>query len=284
MSHPPRQRGGLRAFGLLVLAASLAAAGSAPAADDVGRVVAVRGSVTAAAPGEAPRQLHCDDPIYEGDRIVSGEGAGLGIMSDGVYSGLDEKTTLAFRTTEQGAPELDLEVGHLRVLDAANDESPRIQTPGLLAYNAGNDTEAIVSPEKLGTLSMVCPYDESVSVTRVAMPGVGVRPEPGQCAIEKPKEPLFLADASHPRLGVINDHCSPVAGLVGPRFLPDVAAGPGLDGPPIGPPINSPYNVQAIRDSCDNAASCLRGGLGGGGRPGLRKGGFVCIPPPGGAC
>ena len=280
---------------LPALAAGLLVAASTPAiaAEDVGRVVAVRGHVTAQAPGEPERKLDCNDPIYAGDRIVSAEAGGLGIMSDGVYSGLNEKTTVDFRTTAEGAPALSLQRGHLRVLDAAGEEPARIETPGLLASNAGDDTEAIVFPEKAGTVSMVCPWEDPVGVARVLDPAVGTRPDPGQCAIDKPKEPLFLAEATHPKLGVINDHCTPVAGLIGQRFLPDVAAGPPMSMPAVGPPINSNYNVQDLRQACDQPGTCGAlgaggGGPGGGGPPGggptVGKGGFICIAPPGGAC
>lgn len=242
---------------LLLAAPALAADG-----EPVGVVVAVRGVVTAQAPGQAPRQLDCNDPIYTDDHLVSSEGAKLGVMSRGVYAGLNQQTSLRFGTTETGTPDLSLEGGHLRMVESDSPSPGRIHTPGLLAQDAGEDTEALVFPEKRGVVSMVCPREEAVAVT--AIPGSeSTRAIPGQCAIHKPKEPVFTSNASHDPLGIIDDACRavPVAGGVLPHFTnpaADVSLGPpvnqALAGSDVGPPIAAQIDTQGIRNACDGGA------------------------------
>lgn len=278
MSHSQH----LERAALFALVAGAALAGLAPAAtadEAAGRVVAVRGTVMAQAPGEELRQLECNDPVFPGDRIVSSKGAALGILSDGIYSGLDESTKLDFSTTQSGAPDLSLVDGHLRMVDARGGERARIATPGLVAADAGTDTEAFAFGEKVGVVSMVCPWNDALAVHSAAGPE-GIRAGVGSCAIHKPKEPLYVAGATEPRLGVLNDHCSPlpVAGAAAGRFgsPADVALGPPPvgAGPLLGPPIDAPF-ADDPRAPCDDPGAC-----GGAPTPGPRPSPFPFIPPP----
>ncbi|MGH0037496.1 MAG: hypothetical protein ACQGVK_20910 [Myxococcota bacterium] len=251
----------------LVAALGLTVAASALAEKEIGRVVAVRGTVTAKAPGEGARALQCNDPIFAGDEIEVSEKGGLGVLSGGVYAGMGEKTDLELETTDAGAPRLDVKHGHVRVLDAeAGSGSARILTPGLLAYDAGSDTEALVFPEKAWTVSMVCAYDDPVQVTRAAK-GDGTRAAPGTCAIDKPRESLFTSPATHPRLAVIDDDCGgagliPVAGSAADHFgsPADVAAGPDVaasafGSPSLAPAVAGVAGANSLRNSCD-AGTC----------------------------
>lgn len=272
MDHPTRFARLARA-GALIVAVAMAAPAVAIADDEIGRVVAVRGQATARAADGSERTLECDDPIYEGDAITISERGGLGILSGGVYTGLDQKTELEMQTTEAGAPRLGLKQGHLRVVDAdSGSGAPRIETPGLLAYDAGRDTEALVFPEKAWTVSMVCAYDDPVQVTRAAK-GDGTRAQPGQCAIDKPREALFTSPATHPRLAMIDDDCgsgllAPVAGTAADHFgsPADVAAGPDVAasafrGPTLAPAVGGVAGANTLRTTCDNGA-CGGGGPG----------------------
>ena len=273
------------AGGALLLAASPAAAD-----ETVGRVVAVRGTVKAQAPGQPLRDLECNDAIYEGDRIITSRDSKLGMISGDIYSGMNERTTLEYTTTEEGTPKLALEQGHLRVLDSSQTDRARILTPGLLAYDAGTDTEAFAFPEKAWTVSMVCPWDQSLAVTRVAAGHEGTRPQPADCAIDKPREPLFTSAATHAKLPVIDDLCTPaipVAAHAASRFAspadvalgpppPVEAAGPGLS---IGPPIAGAAGSQGLPIACDVPGTCAVSGRSRSG-PGVRTSPFPFIGPP----
>jgi len=260
MSHPHRFAIGVP---VVAVAAALAGAvaGSAAADETIGRVVAVRGEVTAQAPGGEPRTLRCDDPIYAGDQLSTAADGRLGVLSGGIYSGIGEKSAMRIDSTEAGAPSLDLQRGHLRVVDAESGaQAPaRLETPGLVAQNAGHDTEALVFPEKAWKVSMVCAYDDPVAVTRAAK-GDGTSAEPGTCAVDKPREPLFTAQATHPRLPVIQDDChlaAPVAGGALDYFGspadvalgPDVAAAAG--GQSLAPAIGGVGGINQLRTACD---------------------------------
>ena len=110
--------------GTLRLARSLALASMAlwvvspaGAATPVGYVVSVEGESYAQAPGEEARRLECDSPIYRHDRITTMAHPGLAIMSGDAYVRLAGDSSLHFRTLDSGPPDLDLETGHLRVID-----------------------------------------------------------------------------------------------------------------------------------------------------------------------
>jgi hypothetical protein len=251
----------------VVLVASVAGAEK-----EIGRVVAVRGQATAKATDGATRSLQCNDPIYEGDEIAVSQKGGLGVMSSGVYAGMGEETEIEMESTDAGAPRVDLKRGHLRILDAGSTSgAARIETPGLLAYDAGRDTEALVFPEKAWTVSMVCAYEDPVQVTRSAK-GDGTRAEPGRCAIDKPRESLYTSPASHSRLGVIDDDCggsllAPVAGTASDHFASpaDVAAGPDVaanafGSPSLAPAVAGVAGVNSLRNSCDAGTCGARSG------------------------
>jgi hypothetical protein len=289
MTHPPRFAR-LARTGAFAVAIAMAVPTVAAAEQEIGRVVAVRGQATAQAPGGAPRSLQCNDPIYAGDQIEIADEGVLGVLSGGIYAGMGQKTRLEMQATDGGAPRLDLQQGHLRVLDAESGGSAaRIQTPGLLAYDAGRDTEALVYPEKAWTVSMVCAYEDPVQVTRAAK-GDGTRALPGRCAIDKPREALFTAPANHPRLAVIDDECgtpllTPVAGTALDHFgsPADVAAGPDVAAaafrsPTLAPAVAGVSGVKRLRDSCD-AGTCGGGGPGGGPGP-FGNTPFPFVPPP----
>lgn len=244
------------------VAAALVAGGAAAASADepVARVVAVRGSATAQSPGEEPRPLRCNDPLHAGDRIATEPGASVSLLAGDVYAGLDARTV----ATVDGAadrPRLAVERGHLRVLDAGGRTPVRLETPGLAAADAGADVEALVFPEKAWTVSMLCAYDESLAVTRPS--GEGARPEAGSCAVSKPGEPLFVADASHPRLAVVADACPldlELAGLPAGRFgsPADVALGPDVAAGPLTSlaPAIAAAGGGALRNPCEVGVSC----------------------------
>ncbi|MCP4038319.1 MAG: hypothetical protein GY733_15370 [bacterium] len=242
---------------LLFIAASVASA-AAP----VGYVVSVEGESYAQAPGEQARLLACDDPIYRHDLITTLDHPGLAIMSGDAYVRLAGNSAMHFRTLNSGPADLDLEKGHVRMIDMGDgSRTGRIQTPGLSLADARSNSEAIVFEEKIWSVSMVCSRDETLAVERRGSPAERMISAPGQCTIGKPKEPLYLAVASHETLGLLaRAECGPLGiqlGLVD-RFapgdvaglLPAVAAGP----PPMPPPI-SPAMAPAL-PGCTVGGAC----------------------------
>lgn len=222
----------------------------------VGRVVSVRGAVFAQSPGEERRTLECRDPIFEGDRVLSLGSSAAGIDAGTYYARLGENTVVEVGRQATGQPKLDVVEGHLRLIDSAggNGDPAELSTPGLRVARPGPDQDAVVLKEKAGVVSMVCAYDEPVSVARRANPAERLTAAPGGCVVGKPREPLYAAEATHPQLAVLmRDACEDLAIVpVGNRFSPaDVALGPtllaGTSGSPAGPggaappPSNPPF-------------------------------------------
>jgi hypothetical protein len=231
----------------------------------VGRVVAVRGEAYATAPGGEPRALSCDSPIYVGDEITTADAAGLGVLSGAFYARLGEGSELRFARTSSGTPDLDLAVGHLRLLDAGEAGTPvgRIVTPGLVAAKASRDSEALVLREKISLVSMICGWDGGLDVSRVGRPGQVAHPASGQCAIGKPREALYTAKASHNKLPIMDEAACPTPdelrlGLITDRFTPyDVASMlPPVDaaGPILMPNVLPP--TVALREPCTAGSTC----------------------------
>jgi hypothetical protein len=219
----------------------------ATAETPVGYVVSVEGEAYAQAPGEEARPLECDSPIYRHDLITTMVNPGLAIMSEDTYVRVAGNSTLRFGTLNSGPPDLDLQTGHLRMIDMGNGtRTGRIGTPGLVLADAGSNSEAIVFPEKIWTVSMICSRDDSLAVERNGKPGERMVSAPGQCAISKPKEPLYVAAASHEPLELLaRAQCGPLDLQLGvaDRFapgdlaglLPAVSAGPPGMPPPVAP-------------------------------------------------
>lgn len=224
----------------------LLASGLASAAESIGYVVTVEGEAYAQAPGEEARLLECDSPIYRHDLITTMKNPGLAIMSGDSYVRLAGDSTLRFGALNSGPPDLDLEKGHVRMIDMGNGTNTgRISTPGLLLADARSNSEAIVFAEKIWTVSMICSRDDALAVERRDDPAQSMVSAPGQCTIGKPKEALYTSAASHDPLGLLaRGQCGPMdvqLGLVD-RFAPgdvvallppSVAAGPPVMLPPV---------------------------------------------------
>ncbi len=263
-----------RAIALAMMVLLLAPA-VAVAQTTVGHVVTVEGEAYAQAPGEEPRRLECDSPIYRHDLITTTEDPGLAIMSGDAYVRLAGSSSLRFGTLDSGPPDLDLLAGHVRMIDMGNGtQSGSITTPGLLLADARSNSEAIVFAEKIWTVSMICSRDDTLAVERNGNPGEGFASAPGQCTISKPNEPLYGAAASHDPLEILaRAQCGPadvqltLADHFAPgdlaAVLPAVSAPP----PPMPPPI-APVMAPAL-------AACT---VGGGCAQNLHV--FLAPPPP----
>lgn len=259
---------------LAALALSATAPLSEAASPEVmGHVATVFGDAVALRPGETPRPLECGAPVFEGEQVKTGPASRVGLLLGDVLHHLGERSTLALARTPEGAPDVTLQEGSVRVLDP-RDSGPQA---GLSVLDAratilGNDSEAYVFTEKVGRYAMLCEWDRALPVARDRERAIV---EPGRCVLAKPKEPLYLADAHDERMGTpARDFCDigPVIGALDDRFSPsDVAAGPpSLFAPaPPGPPDAGP------RSPCDEPGSGCTAVLG-------AAGGMVGVPPPSG--
>ena len=191
----------------------------------VGQVTSIAGHVVAERPGEPPRPLHCHDHVYRGERIVTTDGSRVGVLMDDVYAHLAASTAVLMDTTPQASSELTLETGGVRVIDPRHEGAAvRLAVLDASAQVLGNDTEAYVFSEKTGRYAMLCEWDEPLPVARGSE---SVRADPGKCAIAKPKEPLYLANAHDERIALSpDDRCERRVGALDLPLLPDVAAAP----------------------------------------------------------
>jgi hypothetical protein len=236
------------AIGSFLFGAS--AAGAADPGPVIGRAVSVHGTVFAETPGQPKRTLECRDPIFDGDRVTTAEKSAVGIDSGSFYVRLGESSDVGMSALASGAPHVDLANGHVRLMNSADETSAaaEVTTPGLRVARTGSDQDALVFGEKATAVSMVCAYEEGLDVARRSNPAEQLAAAPGSCVVGKPREPLYIAPATHPMLAVLaEDACSELAMLpVAGRFTPTtVALAPpaAVFGGPPGPdlfPIDAP--------------------------------------------
>jgi len=234
--------GGLLSALSLLTVATPAVAAEADAintgSEVAGQVVSVSGAAYAQAPDQERRILSCRDPIYQGDRIMTQESSALGVVSGDHYTQVGENTQLIYSSTGEGVPQLEVETGHVRLLDVSGRAPAQggIVTPGLVAARSGRDTEALVfAGEKIGVVSMACAFEDPVEVARRGDPGQTAVADPGSCIVSKPREELYRAPATHPRLAVSTLGASEGVPLLamGSHFSPaQVALDAGILGPP----------------------------------------------------
>ena len=202
-----------------LLAAALFAPWPAAAADEVARVIGLLGEAVAQTPGEAPRTLDTDAPIFAGDQLVTSAGAGLGLLAGTHYVGLDESTTATLRVADTGAPALEVAAGRARLLASDDSAAGRLGTNSLVAVDAGIDTEVFAFPEKAGLISMICPNEGTVTASRGPQ---ALASSTGGCSVAKAGEALYPARAGH----------APLAMLATPQGF-QLAGDPGLPLPPV---------------------------------------------------
>lgn len=183
-----------------------------------GVVTAISGSVWAESEycGAVERHpLACGVVLHEGDHLITGAGASVAfeIEQTTVYVGPD--SVLRVSTDADGAPDLFLEEGRVRVVDPddAVGQGRRLATPGLVSVGRG-DTEANAPA---GAAASICEYARPIAL------GDGTHTlEPGTCA-----GPNFAASAVA-GLGVSLLDAGRCDLADARRFDPtDVAAGPG---------------------------------------------------------
>ncbi len=243
---------------------------SAAGAREAARVASVVGSARAESADGRVRDLACGDVVGAGERVQVGPASRLGLLAGEAYAQVEARSTLRVDVTPEGAPQLDLESGRLRVVDARGVDSPPLGlgTPHASARGLGVDSELFVLSEKAGAYSLLCEWEAPLEVARN---GEQLAAEPGQCVVANPREALYLTPAQAERVALAGeDACpvGPVLGRVADRFSPtDVAAAP----PPTG--LLRPAPPAFARDACDDP------GAGCGGMPNLAPPPSFVLPP-----
>ncbi len=279
-------RATIRAAWLVAAAfAALPTAASAEPAEVVGTVAAVQGAVFATSPGEERRILQHRDPIHAGDEVLTLDDSAVAIDSGSYYVRLGENTKAEIDVLASGAPAVELQEGHVRLLDLekGSGDSAELTTPGLKVARTGPDQDAMVFAEKAGPVSVVCTYGSPLDVQSLGDPNTFRNAPSGGCVVGKLGEPLFGADASHAPLAVLaSDGGGAATAPAADRFAPgDVALGPTLasTGPGGGQPPPGPLSpAAAAPQPC--AGGCVTSGGSGPppGPPGLPTG-FPNLPP-----
>ena len=240
-------------FFACVLIGSLSLAGSALAADEIGRVSAVGGDATAQQPGAEPRPLACGDPVFAGDTLRTGAGSSVGVQLDDVATHLDANTQVEIGRTPENTPSARLVRGKVRMIDPRDEGAPaQLAALDTDAGVKGNDAEAYVFAEKVGPYAMMCEWDAPLPVHRGSQSKTA---DPGKCVIAKPKEPLYTANAHDQRIPALAQECGPGPALAynpGDHLSPtDVAA--------IGPVPDAFQPAQFAPGpayTCQEAQSC----------------------------
>jgi hypothetical protein len=214
--------------------------------------------VFAQAPGESKRVLPCRGPVFDGDHIFTEGDSAVGIDAGSFYVRLGESSEVELGALASGAPRVDLVAGHVRVMDSAEPAvaAAELTTPGLSVARTGPDVDALVFGEKATAVSMVCAYGPGVDVARRSKPEEFRAAAPGSCVVGKPREPLYVAPATHPMLAVLmQDACDelalqPVAG----QFTPtSVALGPAVGDPGVVAPQPQLLAIGGINQPCSPA-------------------------------
>jgi hypothetical protein len=194
-------------FFACVLIGSLSLAGSALAADEIGRVSAVGGDATAQQPGAELRPLACGDPVFAGDTLRTGAGSSVGVQLDDVATHLDANTQVEIGRTPENTPSARLVRGKVRMIDPRDEGAPaQLSALAADAHVKGNDAEAYIFSEKVGPYAMMCEWDDPLPVTRGKESKTA---NPGECVIAKPKEPLYTANGHDQRIPALAQECGP---------------------------------------------------------------------------
>lgn len=245
------------AFSILVAAAVAAPLTSSAQGTGVGLVVAMRGDVTAQAPGQPERPVTCGDIVHENERVATGVASRVAILTGDVYAQLFVLSAARFGRGADGTAELALEQGRMRVIDPRGETDARpvhVTASAADARFAGNDVDAYVLGPPGETNGMICSERVDLKVGRAAE---GTHAKPGQCAIASIGKPLYRASVPSERiaLGEAYECVLPVAfGPLEQYFDPtDVAAGQDFE-----LPVPDALD-DSIRDACDDPGSGCAG-------------------------
>jgi hypothetical protein len=241
-----------------VLIAGILAGGhsAARAAEAVAEAWAVDGQASVEG-----RSLQRGDSVHSGEAVRTGADSRAGLFAGELYVQLDPESLVRFERGPDGQVVVALEVGRARIIDTRAEGAvpASIRAGGGVAAVTGGDTEVYVLQEKAGRYAMFCDWDRPLQIARHSHQlGIG----PGDCALVKPGEAPYVARG--------HDHQIPLMPLqgVGPRGLPDVAAG--HFNVPVAAALGLPAFLGPLdagglpRDPCDNPGSGCAGGPRGG--------------------
>jgi hypothetical protein len=218
------------AIGVVVASFAIGVARDARATDEIGRVSAVSGEVTAQQPGGEARSLACGDPVFASDTLRTGGDSHVGVQLDDVATHVDANSEVVLGRTADGTPSARLLSGKVRMIDPRDQGSPaQLAVLDADARVLGNDAEAYIFSEKLGRYAMLCEWDAPLPVSRGSEHKDA---KPGECVIAKPKEPLYTANAHDARIPAFAQECAPgpeLAALNSPlhHLTPADVAAPG---------------------------------------------------------
>lgn len=252
----------IRFVAVLAVVVAASARADSPAA----RVIALQGSATA---GE--RSLAVGDSIPAGSVLRTGSDSRVGILASQIYVQLDPDSALALDRDASGAMRMALESGRARVVDTRANPTPTdLSVVDATATIAGGDSEVYVLKEKAGRYAMFCEWSGPLAVARDPK---ALTIGPNQCALARPREPLYSANG--------HDHQIPLLPLPADAVFDDpaadhfdttdVAAGP--PGMGFGDPLFPP---EYQRDPCDVPGSGCA----------IAPAGLIVVEPPpdGGGC
>jgi hypothetical protein len=206
----------------------------------IGQVASVHGDVRAVAPDGSSRALGCDDAVSACEGVVTGAGASLSLLVDDavVQIGPDSQVELSARP----APEIAVERGAVRVVDARGEAAQRVQlfTPELSASTGRGDAEITRAGEEV----RVCAHDEPLVV--MARDGAKTVPA-GSCLATSALGGIAGSAAGAPGVALGDTASCPFYVAAAPGLLPPVAS------PAAGPAVD-PFDAFG-RDSCDDPGS-----------------------------
>lgn len=117
------------------------------AAETVGSVISTSGGAYAEGPA-GRRSLECGTPIESGERVVTPDGARVGMLAADIYLQLDSGSDVGVEVGAEGAASFDLRSGQIRIVDTREGGTALVVgTPGGNARGAGIDTEIRIAAD-----------------------------------------------------------------------------------------------------------------------------------------
>jgi hypothetical protein len=209
----------------------------------IGQVIAFTGTARAAAPGQAPRALGCDDPVACEEIVTSADGS-LAFLSGDVLVHVGPGARIGLDGSE-GAPEVFVHEGSVRTTDArSGDAAPvRLAARDLSASAAGAELELATAE---AAASRICAFDGEASVD--AGPSAATL-RAGEC-FAADGGALATTAAAGPSVGVGNPGICGYAVALDEHLLPSDVAAPDLFSFPAFAPAG-----DLVRDPCDDPGS-----------------------------
>jgi len=120
--------------GVVIAMGVLAGERASAAETSLGKVVAVDGDAWIEPAGGARRALACGDAIGEGDRVVTGPGARVGLQAKDVFAQIEGGSEVTVTRGKDGAPKVAVDKGNARVrrmdVAGARKGKGRLASPG----------------------------------------------------------------------------------------------------------------------------------------------------------